>query len=203
MNTYHWHPAIKVNRDGPYAHRYPLHLRQGDLDGACGQHCVLMALTLLGIVTRPQLDNLTQPRSKKLSSFWDKAEPNYFVGTGAEDLKATLHPYAKQVEYKLYRKHCIEHVINSLNGSGIAIVDIESSVLSHWVLAIGIGGLTTKNEIKPRSLLMLDPGYDPIPLTPCNAMLMTRPNVNDQYSFRTAACVQAVSIQQVLTIKRR
>lgn len=202
MNTYCWHSAIQIRREGPYVNGYPLHLRQGDLDGACGQHCVLMALTLLGITSRFQVENLSKARGKTLSALWNKAERNYFAGTSGEELKETLQPFSKLIKLKLLRRSCIAHTLESLNDGGIAILKIDSPFISHWVLAIGTGGLANNIDYKPQWLLLLDPGFDAVRLSPWNAMLSIRPSTYDWHSYKTATGCQRVNIPSVLTIRK-
>ncbi len=55
-HLFRWHSKLSANMTGPLVGKDPLHLQQSDLDGACGHHCALMALMLLGLVTRNQLD---------------------------------------------------------------------------------------------------------------------------------------------------
>ena len=50
--TFRVHPALAVCRQGPCGQRQLVHLRQSDLDGACGPHCLLMALQILGLASR-------------------------------------------------------------------------------------------------------------------------------------------------------
>lgn len=47
---------------------YPVHLRQGDLDGACAVYCVMMYLLILNVVTRRQLEDLYGKVRKNNSS---------------------------------------------------------------------------------------------------------------------------------------
>lgn len=49
------HSNLSVGRQGALAHGDKVLLRQGESDMACGHHCVLMALMLLGVVPRDAL----------------------------------------------------------------------------------------------------------------------------------------------------
>ena len=49
------HSQLSVGRSGAIAYQNKLLLRQGENDMACGHHCVLMALMLLGQVSRDAL----------------------------------------------------------------------------------------------------------------------------------------------------
>lgn len=49
------HSQLSVGRQGALAHGDKVLLRQGESDMACGHHCVLMALMLLGVVPRDAL----------------------------------------------------------------------------------------------------------------------------------------------------
>ena len=49
------HSQLSIGRQGALACGQRLLLRQGENDMACGHHCVLMALMLLGVVQRDAL----------------------------------------------------------------------------------------------------------------------------------------------------
>ena len=63
MNQMFVSPWLSVSPSGPvtcahpHAHDY-VHLRQGEMDGACGPYCVVMTLIALGVMSRDQARSL-------------------------------------------------------------------------------------------------------------------------------------------------
>lgn len=201
MQTYRCHPALKSSRLGPVIGNIPLHLQQGELDGACGPHCMLMALMILGVLKRTELGSLPKARSRSLSRLWWMAERNYFEGTTAAELRCMLAPYEKSIETRVLRKNQIARTIQVIDASGVAIVNIHNADFNHWVLAVGTGGHSAADDSTPRELLILDPGCSPIPLAIWNATLSTKCDGQGRYSYDTPDGRQRVYIDNVLTVR--
>lgn len=201
MQTYRCHPALKSSRLGPVIGNIPLHLQQGELDGACGPHCMLMALMILGVLKRTELGSLPKARSRSLSRLWWMAERNYFAGTTAAELQCMLTPYEKSIETRVLRKNQVARTVQVIDSSGVAIINIHNANLNHWVLAVGTGGHSATEDSAPRELLILDPGYNSIPLTVWNATLSTKCDCQGRYSYETSEGRQRVYIDNVLAIK--
>ena len=203
MNIFRWYPSIKVGPRGPMIRRSPLHLRQSDLDGACGPHCALMALMALGIVARQQVENLPNARNKSLSCLWSNTERKYFAGTNARELKSTLASYAEDIDAKIFLKNCVDHALDALSSSGMAIIGIKNGAFDHWVLAIGLGGSERKSGFTPSSFLILDPGYSPNPLSAWNATLSITRDSRERHLYKTRHGGMRVRIQDLIVIQKR
>lgn len=203
MHIFRWHPELKPSRHGPLVGRTPSLLRQSDLDGACGHHCVLMALMILDVLKRADLSNLPRARSKSLSHMWRMTSMNYFAGTTASDLQYMLAHYETVIETRIRRRNQIGRVLEILTDSGVAIVGIRNSQLNHWVLAAGVGGLESGGEIEPSRLLILDPGHPQVALTAWNAMLSVKPDRHNRHVYETADNRMQVVIENIITIRRR
>ena len=203
MHTFRWHPELKPSRYGPLVGRTPSLLRQSDLDGACGHHCVLMALMVLRVLKRTDLSNLPRARSKSLSHMWRMTSMNYFAGTTASDLQYMLAHYETIIETRTRRSNQIARVLDVLADSGVAIVGIRNSRLNHWVLAAGVGGLEIDGEMKPSHLLIIDPGNAHVPLSVWNAMLAVTPDSHNRHVYETADNRMHVHVENIVTIRRR
>jgi hypothetical protein len=202
MHCYRCHPALNSGRLGPLKGGTQLHLHQSDIDGACGPHCVLMGLLLLGGIQRKDLLRLPKPRSRSLASLWRRTENTYFIGTTTRDLKAILHPFRDVIETHVCRKDHMERTLDTLRQSGLAIINIESATMNHWVLAIGIVGVENRAGFQVSRLLILDPSHGPIPLAAWNATLSVRPDRQDRHSYETPEGRQLVSVGAVLTLRQ-
>lgn len=63
MNRMFVSPWLSVSPNGPVTCAHPrahdyVHLRQGEMDGACGPYCVAMTLIALGVMSREQAQSL-------------------------------------------------------------------------------------------------------------------------------------------------
>ena len=63
-----------------------VHIRQGELDGACGQHCLLMALTIFGVQPRGGWDPIFSRSSGPHQALSTTMKTNFFSGTFIDDL---------------------------------------------------------------------------------------------------------------------
>jgi len=203
MQIFRWHPSLKPGMLGPLVGRTPLHLHQSDLDGACGHHCTLMALMILGVLKRTDLGGLPRARSKSLSNMWRMTATNYFVGATASDLQYMLAHYETVIETRIRRRNQVARILEILGESGVAIVGIQNAYLNHWVLAAGIGGFESAGDFCPSCLLILDPGHGPLALAAWNATLGVKPDRHDRHLYQTTERRMRVRIESIVTIRRR
>lgn len=159
------HSQLSVGRQGALAHGDKLLLRQGENDMACGHHCVLMALMLLGVVSRDAL--YEDGPDERLVEVCAIGQSRYFTGCSAAQLKEQLAPFAEQVHCRLLRRDVEDRTLAALESDHVCLVRFSSPSYSHWVLAVGV----MYAEGKPHSLLVLDPLMDSVPLAPWNALL--------------------------------
>ena len=169
---YRWHPQLKAGSYGPVVSGAALHLQQSDIDGACGTHCALMALMVLGVINRSDLDELPRARKKPLAQFWQRTAAYYFVGSNPRQLQSVLAPYKESVTCRvLPKKNRQTETLLTLQMDGVCIIGIRNDQFSHWVLAIGTGGKEGFDGTEAKTLLILDPNVPPIPLLSWNATL--------------------------------
>lgn len=159
------HSQLSVGRQGALAHGDKVLLRQGESDMACGHHCVLMALMLLGVVSRDAL--YEDEPDERLVEVCAIGQSRYFTGCSATQLKEQFAPFAEQVHCRPLRRDLEARTIAALESDHVCLVRFTSPSYSHWVLAVGVMYV----ESKPHSLLVLDPLMDSVPLTPWNALL--------------------------------
>lgn len=171
--TFRVHPALAVCRQGPCGQRQLVHLRQSDLDGACGQHCLLMALQILGLASRETIINIDQTRSRALKTLWQSSREHYFRGTHAAHITALTVPFARQLTVEEHFGHeGAQRACSTLADGGLAMLGIRYRYGGgHWLLAIGTEGQGDGQRYRPSRFLLIDPSYDPLPLTPWNGVL--------------------------------
>ena len=159
------HSQLSVGRSGAMAYQNKLLLRQGEKDMACGHHCVLMALMLLGVISRDAL--YEDDPDERLLETCARGQARYFTGCATTHLKEQLAPFSDQVRCRHLQRDVEARTIESLESDHLCLVRFSSDSYTHWVLAVGV----MYTDDKPHSLLVLDPLMESVPLTPWNALL--------------------------------
>jgi hypothetical protein len=201
-------PAVSVwGRRGPQ----PIHLRQGQMDGACGPHCVMMALLALRVVRRGWVTNSPSnaPRAVKaalrLTSKW------YFCGTAVRDLAKLVQPLHRSVTASISKaSHAavVPFILDNLAEERLVIVGINNGAnqLKHWTLAVGVAGVQKRDNFQPQHFLLLDPSEDPISLLQWNSTLAVtaaRPRSRARLWHERNGKSTLVTLQHALAIGRR
>lgn len=171
------HPSLQlgwtVSRSGDAA-EMPVYCRQGTWDGACGQHCLGMALALLGEIRNVTV--LNARRKGRAQRLWEALPSHYFTGTTLADLAA------------LARSLQTRHVVTEFAGThGACLAFVQAAVLDgqlvmtswrnrrrdthHWTLIVGIEGRQTGAHFFAQALLALDPSVEEPLLCGYNARL--------------------------------
>ena len=176
------HKSLVASADGPVAVQagkppVKVLLTQGDLDGACGQYCVWMALIALGLASR---DWLTEENGKGADRAqgmaWKLGAKGFFSGIGYIGVKRMLKPYKSRVVREvsnLKGNRLVSYLLDKLNQNALCLVGVKTDdrKLDHWVLAVGIAGERRDGQFHAKELLLLDPSYGPVPGRQWNATL--------------------------------
>jgi hypothetical protein len=163
----------------------PIHCRQGTWDGACGQHCLGMAMALLGKVR--DVTSLSARRKGMARRLWDSLPANYFTGTSLMELvdmsKLLLNRH-DITECAGSHHECLAFTQSSIRAGHLVIAGWCSrrNRAHHWTLIVGIEGIQTGAAFVPHALLALDPGTDAPTLCGYNARLDLCPPSGSCYS---------------------
>lgn len=149
-----------------------IHLRQGDLDGACGPYCVLMALLILGLADRDTVTvfGLADQRSSigklvtRMTEGWGTL---FHEGTSLDDLAEMLNGLFRRkltaTTCATSGVECRRFVERSILDGAPVILGISSADVAHWVVVVGLEYWVDEDGGRELSrLLLLDPG-DPAP----------------------------------------
>ena len=183
--------------------RTPLHLRQSDLDGACGTHCTLMALMLLGVIKRDELDALPKGRSKALAKLWKQSRGTYFDGTSPKELQSLISAFNPVVTTNFIKKRDFAPLMKCINNDGVCILGIANADYSHWVMVVGYASKTDDADANASTLLILDPNVPTVPLSPWNALLSINASGKSKpvrHRYEQVAGTDKVEIDSVLAI---
>lgn len=176
MNRMFVSPWLSVSPNGPvtcahpHAHDY-VHLRQGEMDGACGPYCVVMTLIALGVISREQ--------ARSLDSFDGRTRLGRFrqslmvfgalISEGTDDFDVSwLVDVFKRagvitdvLDVAPRRQTTIRNIADAVDNRKIPIVGVEwdCAQAGHWLLVIGYQGYQgdDEDELQITHLLCLDP----------------------------------------------
>lgn len=175
MNSIHVISPLSLSPDGPASSSGPVHLRQGDADGACGPYCVLMALLACGLINREQVKGSdAQDRRTRMGRVWAKFGefgPLVKDGTDDDDIEAMMTAYSSSVKVIPPNRHgpvaLNDFIVSSLMDNFPVIVGIHTEDdQRHWLLAIGID-----DAPKGIRLLVLDSACEASPIAAWNAVI--------------------------------
>ncbi|WP_137819031.1 hypothetical protein [Pseudomonas sp. 2FG] len=163
---------FRISEEGPVSTQTPnpelVHLRQGDMDGACGPYCIVMALIALGLMTRSQAENMDQFDGRGKKGHFRDALKDFGAlvsqGTNTNDL-LRLTDFFKTEQLK--RNHVFgkkEDVFNAVNDAvedALPIICLRwEGGSGHWLLVVGYQGIKCDGELRATHLLCLDPGQE-------------------------------------------
>lgn len=169
---------MKTNRqlirklDGSHFLGDEIHLRQGDMDGACGPYCLAMAMIALELTTKEEIITGRYHGNSKIAKLINSLEDfsgEYFFRNGAnrkhliESIKVAfnrnidVHYHTQDVDGRDFRDFMNILVKKDVDFVCPVILGIDfgkNADWRHWVLAVGY----EYNPNGPSSYLLLDPG---------------------------------------------
>lgn len=181
-----------------------IHLRQGDMDGACGPYCIAMALLAMEKITRneiiPEGKIDGRKRAGKFLNKIHKLGPLVLGGSVGESLAGVLNAHNQvlsEVIEDIQPKAMFVLVREALKENRPVLIWIKSRLkdqLHHWTLAIG------QSE---KSIYLLDPGYDLSSSNYWNAVIQEQGG--NKFAYRYMNAINSVNIQphQLLILNRK
>ncbi len=182
MQTMQVSPLLKASAEGPVSSESEdlIHLRQGDLDGACGPYCLVSALIALGLMTRKSAKNMDQWDGRTREGRFRDALYAFGVlsseGTNGDDLEWLTDHFkgvglrARQVNDA--KKQVFKNVAGAIESGDMPIIGVEwPGGGGHWMLALGYQGVLIEGELQLTHLLCLDPSQELPKVSLWNAVL--------------------------------
>lgn len=169
MNIMQVSPLFSIAPEGPIsAESYDLvHLRQGDLDGACGPYCLFSALIALGLLQRADvLENMSfwkgSSREGRLRDALKKFGVLSSGGTFGWDLVELTSYYKRKGLVARHdeasKKHVMQTICDAIDAGGLPIVGVGwPGGGGHWLLVVGYQGVEKDGHVQRTHLLCLDP----------------------------------------------
>lgn len=172
MNTMLVSPLFKVSHQGPVGSATGdlVHLRQGQLDGACGPYCVVSALITLGLMERDDVVNSMHAwkGSSREGRFRDALYEFGVLsceGTVAKNLVGLTEHYKrlglKADPVDLSKSEVFERVADAVESRELPILKVKwQGGGAHWLLVVGYQGEVDGEDLQLTHLLCLDPGQE-------------------------------------------
>ncbi|WP_404440043.1 hypothetical protein [Stutzerimonas chloritidismutans] len=172
MNTMLVSPLFKVSPDGPVSTKGGalVHLRQGELDGACGPYCLVSGLITLGLMGRD--DVMRNMHSWKGSSRHGRFRDALYAfgtftseGTFGGDLLWLTDFYKRAGLQACHiegnKQQVFERLAVGIESGELPIVGVQwAGGGAHWMLVVGYQGTETDGDFQLTHLLCLDPGQE-------------------------------------------
>lgn len=191
---------IRLNEHGTLVNMYneAIHLRQDDMDGACGPYCVVMALLVLGHIRHDELSpkkiDFRTRVGRLLREIWTLG-PMVVNGTPTKKMQNLVkaHNCAISNTTTGTGSNLFPLIIEALNESKPVILDISGAGLEHWTLAIGYS---------ETHIYLLDPGYDLATTSYWNAAIQLNAHAAGIYNYRYAnsSCCQKVRVSSIIVL---
>ena len=212
-------PGHQLRALQPNGQSVPVHLQQGELDGACGQYCLLMALTILGVAPRRGWENLSQRKSGTFAELWRMLSERFFSGSNAADVIDCIEQTPDEITYVVFKDRdsaIVDFCVEQLCGDAVVLLGTEKERCAHghWTLVIGWEGYrehraTTKPRVsKPRvarALLCIDPSHREPVLTAYNVRLNVEQFSSRALTVETVAnddSVDRVTLDSAIAMRR-
>lgn len=209
-----FYPTLRVGLEAKVVRKgreISLHCRQGKWDGACGLHCSVMALALLGKISN--ITDLANRRYGVAARLWKASQSTYFEGLDNHDLASML----QSLEADLSVTHCagthrkvLGFTQQRLDKGDLIIIGwrTESWSIHHWVLCHGVEGMQSDKKFIATTFLVLDPSGNPPQFCGYNGRLQlksgTRSGKPSQMTYsdnngyvRTVSLTSAVAINNI------
>lgn len=141
-----------------------VHLRQGEMDGACGHYSFMMIMLMFGEFKRRQVYKLLRKdldADTQIAVFSERIRKiGFFDGTYINDIKKILKPLL----HKYVLDDCEgngpeikQFILEKLQNDCPVMVALDFPDGAHWVVAVGIDQVGEGSESEPYRFLLLDP----------------------------------------------
>lgn len=225
MNRMEVSPWLIVGPDGPITcagdPHDPVHMRQGDADGACGPYALMMALITLGALQRDAITDMSRSHgNSRIGRFRDalldhgaliSGGTNTFDLIGLADHFCGLGVTATRTTGS--KKSLVKCIQESLAAYKIPLVCVSWSRLEgHWLMVVGHQGFYDKenDHYQPTHLLCLDPLSEAPKASLWNAVIAFGEEDGSALRAGTFSCdhwglpgqVTQCKLDEVLTVSR-
>lgn len=193
-----------------------VHLRQGDLDGACAVYSTMMILILIGVVKYNDIRVSGNDYDKRYSIERLKKElleirglhreGNFFFHQDYDNIKEMLQrSYSKLITVEHREENPIENIQEQIENNQPVLISFGlKGGGGHALVAVGIE--CDEESGQPTKILCLDPGYPTPRFTYWNSVIDLKENKGKMYNYRNiteSGVCQYVQLQDILIIAKR
>lgn len=153
--------------------------QQGDIDGACGIHVFAAVMVIFDLAKSIALQNMPLRKFGVPAEVWAAFQHTFFTGVHAAEFVQLIQSLNLPLNLSLResREQCglDRWVIDSLMaGQLVALVTANAKnpkFGKHWTLAVGVEGNVTGRDVRPDTMLLLDPSASQPNYKPHNSRL--------------------------------
>lgn len=183
--------GLKCKGQGRGSRKQKVHLRQGDMDGACSIYSLMMDLIILGAIKHDEAclnrkghDGRTS-KGRLFHEFCDK-NGLYRDGSHFENVTNDLnHSFKKQIDAhwheakEMSNRDIVDLISEKIEDNQPIIISTIFEGGAHALVAVGI----EKDGDKVTKIFCLDPGHDAPFYTYWNVVIDVRNDTNTKYSY--------------------
>ncbi len=177
--TYRFVAGIRAQTDVQYRlagttdNWAPLHIRQSQLDGACGLHSLGMALLVLTGMPRSRIEGMARTSRGPLHGLWKLAHDGVFTGVEPKDLVRYLQPFAPALTAEVITTSSVKRIGRAVEAAvesgAIPVLRIDSRTWSHFCCAVGFE--RGQKCTAPSALMTIDSAHSAPWIVPWNGRL--------------------------------
>jgi hypothetical protein len=165
--------TVKSKRQEPMK----VFFQQSELDGACGIHCLCMALVILGLAKGYALTEMSRRTHGVPAEVWREFSGLYFCGIEVEEFVERIRRLGLPIDvaFRTRSDASLDQfaVDNLMHGELVALAfkSVNNRRTNHWALGVGSEGSQIGRQSRTDTLLMLDPSATSPEFRVCNASL--------------------------------
>ncbi|WP_322009750.1 hypothetical protein [Paraburkholderia sp. J12] len=156
-----------------------VHSQQSRWDSACAIHCLVMLLSICGLVADPS--QIATRRRRLEATLWHKTAEIFQKGMTFSKLAAFIDELGCGLRTKLLERGSHREIVGFIEeelARGLLVIGSIRPVgdtQSHAVVVIGVEGFQASRQFEAHTLLILDPAEGPpAAMATCNARLHYR-----------------------------
>ena len=190
-----------------------VHLRQGDLDGACAVYAAFTALIILGVVEYEDLisdsanidkrTSIGRLRKELLETKGMHCDGNHFYQENENCLfKMLKSSFLKNIHIEHYDRKVEQHIKDHLEQNLPVLISYSSRNCAHALVAIGF---ETDSENKLTKIFCLDPYFESPQYTYWNAVIDLEKQEGTKYKYRVIddSGMTNIKLDDILVISKK
>ncbi len=136
-----------------------VHLRQSDIDSACGHHAIYSALVMLDVCSMSAVLTWKHRKSGPAALIYRLLGDQWHAGITPEDLVDALEQLPLKVHWACGVNRGVDRFVVEQLTAGTVVLLVQQPVVGgvpHWVLAVGCSGMEREGKLNVDTVFCLD-----------------------------------------------